>query len=115
MIASSSRLAIGRLRRLSGGRSAGGIGEKDRRETATGRLSQAKLPIYKNFSDLARTHQFRESLSQRKGANVPNSLKVDIEQAHRNDAELRYLAVHQAQNRGMSRPQAFRKYNSTIG
>jgi hypothetical protein len=80
-----------------------------------GKLSQAKLPIYKNSSDRARTHQFRESLSQRKVANVPNSLKVDIEQAHRNDAELRYLAVHQARNRGMDRPQAFRKYNSTIG
>jgi len=87
----------------------------DRRETTTGRLSQAKLPIYKNFLDRAHTHQFRESLSQRKGANVPNSLKVDIEQAHRNDAELLYLAVHQARNVGMGRLQPFRKYNSTIG
>jgi hypothetical protein len=40
---------------------------------------------------------------------------IDIEQAHRNDAELRYLAVHQAQKRGICRAQAFRKYNSTIG
>jgi hypothetical protein len=30
-------------------------------------------------------------------------LKIDIEQAHRNDAELCHLAVHQAQNRGASR------------
>jgi len=42
-------------------------------------------------------------------------VKVDIEQAHRNDAELDYLAVHQAQKEGMSRDEAFRKYNSTIG
>ena len=91
------------------------ISEKVWQDTATRRLSQTKLPIYKNSSDLAHTHQFRESLSQRKGANVPNSLKVDIEQAHRNDAELLYLAVHQARNGGIDRRQAFRKYNSTIG
>jgi hypothetical protein len=40
---------------------------------------------------------------------------IDIEQARRNDAELRYLAVHQAQNGGISRARAFRKYNSSIG
>jgi hypothetical protein len=56
------------------------------------------LPIYKKFSDHAHTHRFRESLSQHWGENVPNSLRIDIEQAHRIDAELRYLAAHQAQN-----------------
>jgi hypothetical protein len=75
----------------------------------------AKLPIYKKFLDHAHTHRYRESLSQHWGANVPNSPMIDIEQAHRNDAELRQLAVHQAQNKAINRARAFRKYNSTIG
>jgi hypothetical protein len=40
---------------------------------------------------------------------------IDIEQTHQNDAELSYVAVHQAQKRGAKRARAFRKYNSTIG
>jgi hypothetical protein len=40
---------------------------------------------------------------------------IDIEQAACGDTELCYLAVQQAQKRGIYRAQAFRKYNSTIG
>jgi hypothetical protein len=111
MIASSSRLAIGRLRQLIGGAVQAGIGGK----TTTGRLSQAKLPIYKKIADLAHTHRFQESLSQQGGPIVPNSPMLDIEQAHQNNAELSHLAVHQAPGWGDRLAPPFQKYNSTIG
>jgi hypothetical protein len=111
MIASSSRLAIGRLRQLIGG----GVQAGDRRKTATGRLSQAKLPIYKKIANRAHTHRFQESLSQQVGPKVPNSPMIDIEQAHQNNAELCHFAVHQASGWGDRRALPFQKYNSTIG
>lgn len=56
-----------------------------------------------------------KSLSQQGEPNVPNRLKIDIEQAHHKPAELHYLAVHQAQKPSTNRSQAFHKYNNTIG
>jgi len=45
-----------------------------RRITATGRLSQAKLPIYKKFSDRAHTHRFREKSKPVPGVKRPEPL-----------------------------------------